>query len=432
MAKSTEKLQDCSKDESITVDRISDLHDSLLCYILCFLPTKFAVATSVLSRRWKSIWTMVTTLNFDYSNFNVEKTTKISKFVDFVNNVLLHLDVGRLESFHLNWWEEECQGVYVNSWVSNAIMRNVRFLDLHVCTYDNVAQVPASLFTCGSLEHVELEGYIVVKVPSVVSLPLLKSLILYSVTYETDLDVPRLISGCPVLHVLMMQRHPKDNVQVYKISSASLKHLTVYDFDYSEAVDDAKRKKLEIDPPAIESLEIWDDMKELFVKTRLNSVKDVKLYLDFDAERINSIVKAFQALEHTKFLKLEGTVMEALNHVPTISLSVKFSNLTQLDIECHCCHWRALLVMLGDPVQVPECLSSSLAKISITGLKGLKDEISLIKYLLKHGSGMRRIKLHSAPDHCALKDKFQMQREISLLCAISATSHVHFDGNHIF
>ncbi|XP_059657003.1 putative FBD-associated F-box protein At3g50710 isoform X2 [Cornus florida] len=46
-------------------DRISNLPRSLIGYILSFLPTKNAVATSVLSTKWKYRWTSITTLDFD-------------------------------------------------------------------------------------------------------------------------------------------------------------------------------------------------------------------------------------------------------------------------------------------------------------------------------------------------------------------------------
>jgi len=40
-------------------DRISALPDDLLVRILLLVPTKAAVATMILSKRWQFIWTMV-------------------------------------------------------------------------------------------------------------------------------------------------------------------------------------------------------------------------------------------------------------------------------------------------------------------------------------------------------------------------------------
>jgi len=50
------------------VDRISTLHDSILCHILSFLLTKHAAATIILSKRWKSLWLLVLTLLADRIN----------------------------------------------------------------------------------------------------------------------------------------------------------------------------------------------------------------------------------------------------------------------------------------------------------------------------------------------------------------------------
>ncbi|CAL5201559.1 unnamed protein product [Lathyrus oleraceus] len=50
-------------------ERISELHDSILCHILSFLPTKHAATTSILSKRWKSLWLSVLTLDFDCKSF---------------------------------------------------------------------------------------------------------------------------------------------------------------------------------------------------------------------------------------------------------------------------------------------------------------------------------------------------------------------------
>ncbi|CAN1334908.1 Putative F-box/FBD/LRR-repeat protein At4g03220 [Linum perenne] len=46
------------------IDRLSDLPDSILHYILSFLDTKSSVQTCILSRRWRCVWKYVDVLNF--------------------------------------------------------------------------------------------------------------------------------------------------------------------------------------------------------------------------------------------------------------------------------------------------------------------------------------------------------------------------------
>ncbi|KAG5560537.1 hypothetical protein RHGRI_003755 [Rhododendron griersonianum] len=46
-------------------DRISNLSKSLIGHILSFLPTKYAVRTSILSSIWKQMWMSINNLDFD-------------------------------------------------------------------------------------------------------------------------------------------------------------------------------------------------------------------------------------------------------------------------------------------------------------------------------------------------------------------------------
>lgn len=52
-------------DEEADVSRISALHNDLLIQILSLVSTKDAVATTFLSKRWRSLWTMVPKLEYD-------------------------------------------------------------------------------------------------------------------------------------------------------------------------------------------------------------------------------------------------------------------------------------------------------------------------------------------------------------------------------
>ncbi|KAK7272525.1 hypothetical protein RJT34_29178 [Clitoria ternatea] len=66
------------------VGRISNLPDDIICHILSFLSTTEVVATSILSTRWKSLWTLVPTLDFEDDWRCFSRTS----FVNVVGNVL--------------------------------------------------------------------------------------------------------------------------------------------------------------------------------------------------------------------------------------------------------------------------------------------------------------------------------------------------------
>ena len=62
---SKRKRRKLSRKKDSVLDRISNLPESLLYHILSFLPTKNTVATSILSSKWKLLWTLVPKLDLD-------------------------------------------------------------------------------------------------------------------------------------------------------------------------------------------------------------------------------------------------------------------------------------------------------------------------------------------------------------------------------
>ncbi|GMN64166.1 hypothetical protein TIFTF001_033232 [Ficus carica] len=58
------RMEKDREPETVFENRISELPDAIILHILSFLPTLDAVRMSVLSKRWRSMWTLVPVLDF--------------------------------------------------------------------------------------------------------------------------------------------------------------------------------------------------------------------------------------------------------------------------------------------------------------------------------------------------------------------------------
>ncbi|CAJ2659480.1 unnamed protein product [Trifolium pratense] len=122
---STHKKQ---RDED---DIISKLPDSFISHILSFLPTKDAVRTSVLSKRWIECWRLITQVNFDDSLFYSPEKKSGGKqcFINFVNRVLLLSKACRLESVSLVITKNYDVSL-LNTWISCILNKDVKKLSI--------------------------------------------------------------------------------------------------------------------------------------------------------------------------------------------------------------------------------------------------------------------------------------------------------------
>ncbi|MBA0580283.1 hypothetical protein Gorai_022510, partial [Gossypium raimondii] len=160
------------------VDRISDLPDSILTYILSFLSTKEAVGTSILSSRWRYIFTLVPNLHFDLVDDLCHKNLEscilhIKSFISFFDKPL-SLHETSLDRFHLKCGEM-VHGPRVYSWISTAVRRGVKHLDISISPDQFTS--PGIMFTCRSLTTLKLDFTCsVLDVPRGVPFPNLKTL----------------------------------------------------------------------------------------------------------------------------------------------------------------------------------------------------------------------------------------------------------------
>ncbi|CAL5031975.1 unnamed protein product [Urochloa decumbens] len=88
-------------------DRLSALSDELLHLVLSFLPSRQAMQTTVLSKRWVDLWRSMPALNLSTSEFICTTATyydqeKWGKMENFTTNLLMRDRAPRLDAFRLN------------------------------------------------------------------------------------------------------------------------------------------------------------------------------------------------------------------------------------------------------------------------------------------------------------------------------------------
>ncbi|CAI0540109.1 unnamed protein product [Linum tenue] len=228
-----------------TGDWISSLPDEILSHILSFLPTKYAVGTSCLSRRWKDLWTGLYELDLDNRDTVLGNTANRDEILQrrdlefrrFVDRVLReHKDLNSLRRFHLHF-------AAPNSKVSpNFLMRlrlapdesqleemDVSFEVNHFC----IPCLPDTLYSLNRLKILKLNSVALESTTKgSVLLPSLNMLQLLRVGIKDCESLSSLISGCPVLETLHLENCYYSNRKEGDELIASLpylKNLTVID-----------------------------------------------------------------------------------------------------------------------------------------------------------------------------------------------------------
>lgn len=273
------KLLEVGKHDS--EDRISRLPDPILCHILSFLPARHAVATCILSSRWKFVWTWLSNLcfddelcerpainihiddaltkdtaqRFDYfvsrlslpaldPNFGIPDSPVALtndpsiRFENFANRVLHLTNSVTLSKFSL-----QCSKLtdvsLLKFWVSSSIMRYVREIEIYLESHSlhnlyylesyHPVELPESLYTSTTLEVLVLYSDFVVSIPpSGLCFPSLK--ILHVEMYNPPNNLTeRLFSAWPVLEELSIVGllSNADVVINFNISSPTLTKLGI-------------------------------------------------------------------------------------------------------------------------------------------------------------------------------------------------------------
>ena len=122
-------------------DIISSLPNSLLTHILSFLPIQDSVSTSILSSRWRPLWTLIPVLDLNQVGLvercSEEKNEKF-KFVDIVSRIValqnaISNPIPPLHKLCICWYYS-CHPFYVDTWPRATNITDLQELDLHLLT----------------------------------------------------------------------------------------------------------------------------------------------------------------------------------------------------------------------------------------------------------------------------------------------------------
>lgn len=189
-------------------DRLSALSDELLCsHILSKLSLKDAIRCSMLSRRWRCLWTLLPRLNF-----------VLLKNTEIIDNILF-FHFAELESLKILFCVSQCEMSW-KKWPMCASLKRVKQITLKIKPYMNVLP---SLFSCDCLTFLKLVGFDLPRLPlNFCGFRDLRtcSLILITITGEI---LEKLIAKCPLLENLTV-KECVGRIN-FKISTANLKYL---------------------------------------------------------------------------------------------------------------------------------------------------------------------------------------------------------------
>nr|DAD23047.1 TPA_asm: hypothetical protein HUJ06_024510 [Nelumbo nucifera] len=314
---SSSKRQKISGDSGNTdegLDRISVLPDSVLLYILSLLPTKEAIKTGILSKRWAYLWTSVP--NLDFSDPNFEESEDEDGFVNFVDRTLILYGGSRIKRFRVVFEYREWFASRVDLWIRFAARKNVEELILEFAEGDNLDPLdgdpyllPQHVLTNGSVTNLSF-SFCRINPHGSISWRSLKSLSLSYMPLNDNL-VHDIITGSPSLEVLDL--YECCGLRKLNITSENLKKLTLRDYYSSSDLNSA----LEISAPNIQSLSILGILNRRCHLMNMPSLIDATLQFQI---MIDNILDEYNVYEG--YHNILRVILETLQHVKVLRIGI--------------------------------------------------------------------------------------------------------------
>ncbi|KAG7628265.1 Leucine-rich repeat 2 [Arabidopsis thaliana x Arabidopsis arenosa] len=422
-------------------DRMNQLPEDLILRILSFLLTELVIATSVLSKQWRSLWKLVPNLEFDSDDYESEHYT----FSEIVCKSFLSLKAPVLKSLHLSFRLKSVNPVDIGLWIGIAFARHLRELVLYVAPKQTFT-FPSSLCICNTLETLKLILGIHVDIPCPVLLKSLRSLHLDSVSYKDEESIRNLLSSCPILENLVVYEYWY-NVVNFDIEVPSLKRLEICDVLHKKEF-----RRYTINVPCLKYLRIEGLYKDF--ELCLNAPELVEAYFTKGSFIIAD--KFLGSLKSAKRLSLDILALKVV--YPTGSI---FYQLVYLEMHTRREEWWNLLTVMLDsspklqvlklidhtqdvskdnvvsekwnePKYVPECLLSHLETfVWIRYDWEREEEKEVATYILRNAGWLKKGTISTNPieskDLEKLEERRKMLNELDSVVRASNSCNLVFE-----
>ncbi|KAK6946871.1 FBD domain [Dillenia turbinata] len=401
------------------------LPDNILYKILSYLPTNLAVATSILSSRWRYLWTFLPNLNFDDSECRPDD---VMSFLNCVDNVLtLRKPEQQIDKFSLTS-RIYCDEFRFGKWITIVAISGVKELEVDIDplldSMDFIYELPPFFFLSKTLVTLKLiGGSIHLNCPSFVDFPCLKTLKLAFVLFEDENSLKNLLFASPALEDFYLQRthNAEDNLRKIFVCGPALRRFTYFGHV-------AWDEELEIQSPTLEYLQFTGEFAKSFFLGDFPCLTEA--YFSVVSIGAFELIQKFHTVRFLQIAKQLGLPSDLWSHdhvclypFPT------FGNLTELQFEInHCQSWQFLWLLLEcspnletiilkkdyececdadlepgeeghlvcweEPLSVPKCLLFSLRTFSFNGFDNSFDEAELVQYFVKNAVLLEKIDIN--------------------------------------
>ncbi|KAH6756216.1 hypothetical protein C2S53_004315 [Perilla frutescens var. hirtella] len=321
-------------------DRLSELPDSLIFEIFGFLPTVDVVRTTVLSNRWKNLWT--TTPNLTFNDTMMGGTDKARNFINGALKLwrgikLLKFSVHLCEKLEMSMVSD------INSWVRFATEKEVEDLCLDLTFQDNqvMCWVPQCLYSCSSLKALSLVGCFIY-IQGGLQWNQLKSLKIDNDWLKHNI-VNQILCSCPQLEVLSFSVYESNDS--LNVQSSSLKELTIEKY-IREVTEQSMVSELTIWAPNLEKLHMSGAAYNKYFLQNVSSlthvtlgfygpiryVEPLTLWNDILSHRLLDI---FPSIQHVEKVTLSDWCFQVLGTMKRRYLPLLLPNVTCLEV-CGC------------------------------------------------------------------------------------------------